>query len=443
MYDKEFKYIFDYAKDKTDDIEVILSAVNSFSTKIFKQEIDSFGYSDAKGLGIRVILDKKQGYSYTEKFDEESFKMAVDEAVENAKFNEDTDPAVMDNYPDVDANLKLYEKKLDEVSVEDKIELAKNLEKYAEAADKRVFSVPYAVYGDSKAYSKIANSKGLNKEEKQNTAFCYVGALSQEKDDKRVGIEFFIGRDFTKIDAKKMAEKSVKKSTDLLGGKPIESGTYAVVFDQDTMATMLGTFDSIFFANSVQQGKSLLIDKMGQKIADAKVSILDDALHPEGANSRHFDSEGYPSQKTVLIDKGILNSYLHNTKTALKDKTKSTGNGSRGYKGSLEISTSNLILEPGKNNINDLFAAHDKVVEIVALQGMHAGANPISGDFSLSAEGFLYEKGERQHSLKQFTVSGNFLNMLNNVEMIADNFRFNSSSIGTASVLIKKLAISG
>lgn len=443
MYDKEFKYIFDYAKGKVDDIEIILSATNSFSTRIHEQEIDSFGYSDAKGLGVRVIVDGKLGYSYTEKFDEESFRMIVDEAMENARFNEDSDPAIMENYPDTKTKLNLFNEELNKVDVKDKIQIAKDLEKYAKTADKRVFNVPYAVYGDTKVYSKIANSKGLNKEETQNTAFCYVGALSEQDGDKRIGIDFFIGRDFSKIDPQKMAEKSVLKSTELLGGKPITSGSYPVVFDNETMATLLGTFASVFYADSVQQGKSLLVGKLGQKIAADKVNIVDDALHPEGANSRHFDSEGYPSQKTILIQNGILHSFLHNTKTALKDKVKSTGNGSRGYKGSLGISPSNLILEPGKEKEEELLKAHDKVIKIVALQGMHAGANTISGDFSLSAEGFLYVKGVKQYSLKPFTVSGNFLDMMKNVEMIADNFRFNSSSIGTASVLIRELAISG
>jgi len=193
----------------------------------------------------------------------------------------------------------------------------------------------------------------------------------------------------------------------------------------------------------VHEGRSLLKGKMGQKVANELITIVDDALHPEGSSSRYFDSEGYPSQRTVLIEKGELKSYLHNTKTALKDKVKSTGNGSRSYKGSLGISPSNLILEPGSNKVSDLLSKYDRIIEIVALQGMHAGASTISGDFSLSAEGFLYENGKKQYSLRPFTVSGNFLDMLQNVEMIADNFQFNSSSIGASSVLIKELAISG
>ncbi|RLC49653.1 MAG: hypothetical protein DRI23_08785, partial [Candidatus Cloacimonadota bacterium] len=198
MYKNEFKIIFDYAKDKTDDIEILLSAGNSFSIRINEQNIESFSYADSKGLSVRVIKDGKTGYAYTEKFDEEAFKLIVDEALENAKYTEDDEVAIMENHPDIDVELKMYDEKLNEVDVKDKISFAKDLEKYAKAADKRVFNVPYAVYGDSTGYVKIANSKGLDKEEKQNSAFSYVGALTQLDDDKRMGVEFNVGRDFSK-----------------------------------------------------------------------------------------------------------------------------------------------------------------------------------------------------------------------------------------------------
>jgi PmbA protein len=443
MFEQEFKYIFDYARDKVEDIEVILSEVNSFSSRIHQQKVEAFNYSDSKGIGIRVIINGKAGYSYTEKFDEESYRMAVDEAKENALVCEDDDIVIMENYPQNSELKTFYSEDLDRVDVSEKIKLAMSLEKYAKEADKRVFNVPYAMFGDSRAYVKIANSKGLDKEEKQNNSYCFVGALSQEKEDKRIGIDFFVGRDFCKIDPKKMAETCVRKSTALLGGKDILPGVYSVVFDNDMMATLLGTFSTVFYANIVQEGKSLLKGKLGQIIANEKINIIDDALHPEGIASRNFDSEGYPSQRTVLVEKGKLISYLHNTKTAYKDKVSSTGNGSRSYKGSLNVSATNLILAAGDHAKKELLSSGKQIIEIVSLQGMHSGANPISGDFSLSAEGFFYENGKKQHSLKQFTVSGNFLKLLQNVEMIANDFRFNSSAVGAASVLVKEMSISG
>ena len=443
MHEKEFKIIFDYAKDKADDIEILLSANNSFLVRIHDQSIEAFNYADSKGISVRVIKDGKVGYSYTEKFDEETFKSIVEEALENAKYTEDDEIVIMENYPDIDKKLDVYSKELDKIGVEDKIRFAKSMEKFAKATDKRVFNIPHSIMGNGTGYVKIANSKGLNKEEKQNFAYAYVVALSQEKDDKRVGMDFIIGRDFSKFDAKKLAEKSVLKSTSLLGGEIIKSGSYPVVLNNEMMATMLSTFSGIFSAKAVQEGRSLLKGKLGKDIANNKVTIIDDALHPDGFGTRYFDSEGFPSQTTALIKNGKLKSYLHNTQTARKDKVRSTGNGSRGYKGTLGISPSNFFLKLGEHKEEELFKQYNKVIEIVALQGMHSGANSISGDFSLSAEGFLYEKGERKHSLKQFTISGNILQLFQDVEMIADNFKFNMSSIGAASVLVKELAISG
>ena len=443
MYTKEFQTIFAYAKDKVDETEILLSAGNSFSVRINEQNVESFNYADSKGIGVRIVKSGKVGYAYTEKFDAETFKKIVDEAIENAKFTEDDDVVIMENYPKNSDTPNVYSEELDKVDVTKKIKLAKDLEKYAKEVDERVFNVPYAVYADGKSYSRIANCKGLDKEDTQNYAYAYVAALSAEDDDKRMGMDFLITRDFGEFDPKKMAEEGVKKSTDLLNGKPAESGKYAVVFNNEMMATMLATFSGIFNAKSVQEGRSLLKDKIGQKIANEKVTIVDDGLHPDGFSTSAFDSEGYPTGKTVLIENGVLKSYLHNTITARKDGVNSTGNGSRGYKGTLGINTSNFLIEAGDHKETDLFAKHEKIIEVVSLQGMHSGANAISGDFSLGAQGFLWENGKRVHSLKPFTVSGNFLQMLSGVEAIANNFKFDMSSNGASSVLINELNISG
>ena len=443
MYTSEFQTIFAYAKEKTDEIEILLSAGNSFSVRINEQNIESFNYSDSKGIGVRVIKDGKVGYAYTEKFDEETFKHIVDEAIENAEYTENDDIVIMENYPENTDSPNVYSESLNKVDVVDKIQLAKDLEKYAKETDKRVFNVPYAVYGDGKSYSRVANSKGLDREDTHNFAYAYVGALSSEKDDKRMGMDYLITRDFKEFDPKKMAEESVKKSTDLLNGKPAETGKCAVVFNNEMMATILATFSGIFNAKSVQEGRSLLKGKIGERIANEKVTIVDDGLHPVGFSTSAFDNEGYPTERTILIKNGVLKSFLHNTITARKDGVKSTGNGSRGYKGTLNISTSNFIIEAGEYKEADLFIKHDKIIEIVSLQGMHSGANAISGDFSLGAQGFLWKNGKRMHSLKPFTVSGNFLQMLSGVEAIADNFKFDMSSNGASSILIKELNISG
>jgi len=443
MYNKEFKMIFNYARGKVDDIEIMLAANTAFSVRIHEQNVEAFNYADSKGISVRIIRDGKVGYSYTEEFDIETFKMIVDEALENSKFIDSNKMISMENYPDIKEKLDVYSEDLDKVTVDEKVQFAKDLEKHGNAFDKRIINVPYAVFGDGKAYNRIANSKGLDKEDVHNFAFAYTGILASDGKDKRMGMDFLISRNFKEFNAKKLAEKSCKKGINLLGGETIKSGKYAVIFDNEMMPTLLSTFSSIFSAKSVQEGKSLLKGKLNEIIANEKVTIIDDGLYPCGFSTSAFDSEGYPSRKTTLIDKGKLLTFLHNTETAQNDGVNSTGNGSRGYKSSLTVAPTNFYLVPGNEKEENLFKKYDQVIEIVSLQGMHSGANTVSGDFSLSAEGFLYENGKRKHSLKPFTISGNILQLLHDVEAIADNFKFDMSSNGSASVLVKELVVSG
>ena len=227
-----------------------------------------------------------------------------------------------------------------------------------------------------------------------------------------------------------------------MGGKQAQSGKYPIVFNNEMMATILATFSSMYSAKSVLEGQSQLKGKIEEKIASNNVTIIDDALLLTQFASRSFDSEGYPSQANVLVEDGILKTFLHNTETAKQMDAKSTGNAYRSYKDSLTVSNSNFYLKPGDFGKDILFKKFPKVIEIVGLQGMHSGANPISGEFSLSAEGFLYEDGKRAYSLTPFTVSGNIFELMKDIMLIANDFKFDMSSFGSASVLVRSLNIS-
>jgi PmbA protein len=443
MFEKDFQFIFDYAADKVDDIEIYLTLSNAFSVRINQQEVEDFKYADANGLSVRVIIQGVEGYAYTERLDEEAYKMIVDEAITNCAFTDSDDEVILSDYPAAERDVDEFNPALEEVTVEEKIAFAKQVERIARDADSRILNIPMTVLANGKRTVKIANSKGLNKEDTGNYIYAYTGVLAGNEEEKRMAYEMAMAKDFSKLSAQDMADKAVKQTLDLLDSKPTESGEYPVVLNNKMMAEMLGTFAGVFSAKAVQEGRSLFKDKLNTRVANEKITIIDDGLYPGGFATSAFDGEGYPSMTTKLIDKGILSSYLHNTATARKDGVQSTGNASRSYKGSVEITTSNFYLEPGTTPLNELFKAHERIIEIVSLQGLHSGANTISGDFSLSGEGFLWENGVRQHSLKPFTVSGNFVTMLNAVEALGDNFEFNMSSFGAPSVLISSLAISG
>ncbi len=442
MYQKEFNKLFELAETKVDDIEIMLSSGKAFSVRISKQEVEAFNYSDSKGIGVRISKNGKVGYAYTEEFSDAAFAVIIDEALANAVNTESEEPVVFSNYPANRFDIETYSDSFANISIEAKIAMAKKMEAAAMEADKRVFIVPHASYSDGESFIKIANSKGLKKEHRSNYCSASVMVLAQEDGDKKSGMDFKITRNFQEIDVEQLAKNAVGKAVELLNAGAVESGQYPVVMNNEMAANMLSTFSGIFSAKNVQDGKSALKGKIGSMIASPLVTIVDDGLHPEGLATSPFDSEGVPCQRTVLVDKGVLTGFLHNSTTAFKDNAKSTGNGSRGYKSPLSVSTSNFLLEPTDTNVNQLFQDQKKVVEIVSLQGLHSGANPVSGDFSLGAEGFLYENGVKSKSIANFTVSGNFFDLLKNITKIADDFQFNYNYSGSSSILIENLSIS-
>lgn len=442
MYSREFEKIFAIAKDKVDDIEILLSGGKSFSVRIHKQNVETFSYADNCGIGIRVIKDGKVGYSYTEDFSDEALETIVKEAITNSKIIDSAEEVVLSDHPDVTEKPDIYNPELEKITVEEKIEIAKKLEKLALDKDKRVFNVPMATYSDGSSYSKVANSKGLMKEGKTNYCLAYTMVLAQEGEDRKSGSDFIITRDLKRIKPEAIAGKAVAQATELLNAITPESGQYPIILTNEMTSSLLSTFTGIFSAKNVQEGKSLLKGRNGEKIASSIVTIIDDGLHPEGMSTSPFDSEGYPSRKTVLVDKGILKGFLHNTITANKDKTVSTGNASRSYKSSLTVSPTNFVLKSGEESVQELRKSYSTLIEIVSLQGLHSGANSISGDFSLAAEGFLYKDGVKEKGLANFTISGNFFDLLQDIEKIGNDAVFNMSSCSAPSVLLKKITVS-
>ncbi len=444
MFEKEFQNIHDLAKKH--DIrhyDVYLSKSKSFSVKIFRQDIDTFNYSDSIGLGIRVIFNDITGYSYTEKLDNESLNAALLNAKNNAKTVDFKEKVILDNYPSIKEEINIYNKNLVGIPVEDKIKKAKEIEKIALDSDKRIINVPHALVGDNESLFKIANSNGLNKEYTTNACYGLSLCLAKYQDETKSGAYEIMSREFSDIDPQMISKESVQKALELLGAREIDSGNYPVLFNNEMAATLLSTFWSIFSAKTVQEGQSLLKGQLGRNIAHPIVNIIDDALLSKGHNTRPFDDEGYPSQKTSLISDGILQTYLHNTMTALKDGTISTGNASRSYKTSLNISPSNLYIKPGLSSKSDLYSAFPKCVEVVQLSGMHSGCNTISGDFSIGAQGFYCEEGQRKYPIHNFTVSGNYLQLFKHIVGLGDDLKFKLSATGSPSILVENLSISG
>ncbi|KNF08125.1 TldD/PmbA family protein [Gottschalkia purinilytica] len=429
-----------------EDMEVFIKSTTNFDLKIFKKEIDKYSISNQEGLSFRGIYNGKMGYSYTEKVDETSIDILVEEAINNAKVIDSDDEEIIYEGSEEYKEVCTYNKDLENISKEEKIQFALKLEEEALNLDDRVETVNHCSFGETSEYSLIMNTKGLELENKSNMALAYVSVKVKDGDDIKTAGKHIISNDFSKFDAKKLAKEAVNEAISLLSAESIKSGEYQTILRNDVSASILEAFTSIFSAESVQKGLSLLKDKLNEKVSSSLITIIDDPFMEEGISSTGFDGEGVATKYKKLIDKGVLKTFLHSLKTAKKDGVESTGNGFKGYKSSVVISPTNMYIEKGKSSFEDMLKGVKEGILIIDVQGLHSGLNTVSGDFSLSAQGYLIENGEITRPINQITIAGNYFEVLNDVDEVSNDLDFilpSGGYIGSPSLKIKRLSVAG
>jgi PmbA protein len=247
------------------------------------------------------------------------------------------------------------------------------------------------------------------------------------------------------INTDALTEKAVKSAIAKLGGEPVPTGKYPVVFDPEAMSDLLSTFSSVFSAENARKGLSKLAGKEGENIAAPGITLVDDPAHPGSYLQRSFDAEDSPAYRKNIIEKGRLNTLLYDLKNAALAGKETTGNASKAnYDSPVGIRPFTLYLEAGECSEEALLKQAGNGVYINSLGGLHAGANPVSGDFSLQSAGFLIEDGKKTRRVKSFTVAGNFYELLQNIVCVADDLEFpGMGTVGSPSVLVEGLSIAG
>lgn len=443
---KDFKNIlFAKAKDEGfSEYEIYYSERKSFSVNIYKEQIEKYQNSETSGFGFRGIYNGKMGYYYSETVDESIIPEVISTAKINAKLLENDEKEFIyegsSKYPDLD----LYNTNLNKLTANDKIDLALKMEKAAYTYDKRITAVNTSLIntGDSSVY--IANSKGMELSDKQNYAVAYIGIMAQENNSIKESGEIWIGNDISSFNPIELANTAGKKVINSLCGTSVKSNTYETIIKNEVVADMLQVFSSAFLADNVQKGFSLLSGKLGEKVYSSKITICDYPLLDNGYATTPFDSEGVASYNKNVVENGILKTYLYNLKTANKDGVQSTGNGFKSsFRGTVGVSTTNFFIQNGITEFEDLLSDINNGLLITDVAGLHSGANSISGDFSLAAEGFLIENGKITAPVEQITIAGNFYNLLSDVKDIGNDLKFNSSAIGSPSLAFDSIQVAG
>lgn len=429
------------------DMEIYIQGNKQFDTRIFEGEIDKYGISDEIGLSFRGLYNGKMGYSYTEKVDESSIEMLINEAMGNSiTVDSDDEEEIFQGskeYKEVDC----YNKEFEKITAEQKIEFLKEVEKAALSMDKRVDSVDYCMYSDETEYISLTNTKGLKLENKFNIAEVYVSVVVKDGEDTKTGENYIVSNDFSKFNPKEIASHAVEEAISMLGAESIESGQYPIILRNNVAASILQAFAPIFVAENVQKNLSLLKGKLNEQIANEIITVVDDPFMKNGVASAAFDGEGVATKYKKVIDKGVLKTYLYNSKTAKKDGVESTGNASKSsYKSPISTSPTNMYIEKGNTDLSEIISNTEKGIMIINVEGLHAGLNTVSGDFSLSAYGYLIENGKIVRPVNQITIAGNFFEVLKDIEVVGNDLKFGFPGfgyIGSPSLKVKSLAVSG
>ncbi len=441
---QNFQKIVDQARQDGAKVEMLISGGENLKIGYSKKKLESFESTQSQMAGLRVILGANQGYAYTENLSLESLLRTYKEALANAKTVQKPQAVAVPllQQQNVQAMKDLF--RPEDIAMDKKMEVARLLEEMCLAKDKRVQSVPYSGYRESMHFKRILNSEGLDQEFKQNYLSGYAYALAKEGESSKMDGEGFFVRSFKDINLDEVINEGVSRAVSRLGAGKLPTGRYAVVIDRTQFPMILQMIADYFSAKEVDEGKSLFKGKLGQKIASEKFQLVDDPFVPHGSALRPFDDEGAASQKTVLFENGVLKNYLTNLEYSVKMNLPHTAHAQRSPASQMGIGPSNLVVAKGTKSLQELLASYDKVVHLTEFSaGLHAGFKESTGDFSMPAEGFLYENGKKVGPIDQFVVSGNVVELLADIVDVGNEYNKPGSSMICPDVLVKPQSFAG
>lgn len=427
------------------EFELYYQSSESTSVGAFQQEINQFTGSVEGGVCFRCIVDGKMGYASTEELSKALAAAIVERAADNAAALETEDPVFLgeggQEYEPLTINA------YDLPTTEELIEAVLDTQAKLYKANAAVIDGSTTQGISERTEIAICNSKGLDLRYVNQTAGLVVSAVVREGEELSNDLAIKLG-ELSTIDRVALAGKVTAGALSKLGGESAPTGTYPVVFNPKAMADLLQTFSGIFSSETAQKGLSQLADKEGQIIASEIVTLVDDPFHKDSPMPIHFDAEGSPTRSKKVVENGVLNTLLYNLKTANIAGKKTTGNAAKsGYNASVAVRPFTMYLAGGSISEEELLQKAGNGVYINALEGLHAGANAVSGDFSLQSAGFLIENGQKTTHVKGFTVAGNFYEFLKNITAVADNVELpmalGMTAFGAPSVLVEGLSVAG
>ncbi|MEZ5247538.1 MAG: TldD/PmbA family protein [Acidimicrobiales bacterium] len=428
-----------------DDVEVCVGRAVETTVRVHGGEVESLTVAESHGVGVRVVVGRREGHAHAGSFDADVVRDLVAEARDNATFAQD-DERVGLAVPDGVAAVPVdrWDVSVASTPVDDKIALAVALEAAVLAADARIRGVRASVYGDTSSEVVIRSTTGIESHTTGTMASLSTSVLVDDVDGgTRTGGAVDAARGPVGLDVDKVAELAVARGLQLLGAVTPTTGRPTVVFEPRFAATILGLVAGMLSGERVVKGRTPFADRVGDTVAAEILSLFDDATDPDSLAAAAFDGEGLACRRVPLIGGGTLDGFLHDTRSARGLGTTSTGSALRSIRGGPSPGYRALHVAPGSGGLDDFIAGIDDGLLVASLQGLHSGVNAVSGDLSVGVEGVRIRNGALAEPIREGTLAGAIPRMLLDITAVGADREHQPGGSIVPSLVMEGLTLGG
>ncbi|HEX2057886.1 MAG TPA: TldD/PmbA family protein [Actinomycetota bacterium] len=430
-----------------EQVEAYLLHERNFYVKAFEGEVEAISSAEPRGAGVRLISGDRAGFAYTTDLTAEGVTAVVAQARDNAASatpDEATGVAPGWEVPPEDVP-GMTDDAYAQATPDAKAAFTVELELATRAVDARI-RTEEAIYSDAATEVAIATSTGVAGSYRRTDAWCYSVAIAEDGDDTQVAFEFDLARGLGSLDAEAIAEAAARRALSTLGAKKIPSARMPVVFDPYTCAEFVSVLAAAITGDAVQKGRSLFAGRIGEEVAAPSLSLVDDGRLAGAPGSAPWDAEGVPTRRTAVIERGTLRSFLYDVRSARREGRASTGNATRtGFKSAPRAASTNLAFDSTGESRDEILRSAGRALLVQDFHGVHSGANPISGDFSVGATGRLIENGDLTQPVREVTIAAPMTDILARITAVGTDRRWVpfGGSFGGATTLVSEMTVAG
>jgi PmbA protein len=425
--------------------ECVIREGDEFSTLVRLGQVETLKESGSKAIGLRVFYGKRSASTHSSDFSRAGLDRMLSSALELAKITSE-DPFAgipeQESLGSIPGDLDLYSPDVYSLPGPERISYARRAERAALDSDPRIKNSEGGSFDAATGHKILANSHGFLGEYRRS--YCSVAAIPIAQDEKGAmqrDYWYSVSRSLGRLESPEEVGKiAAQRALRRLGARKVKTQQVPVIFDPLVATSILEHIFEGVNGDSVYRGASFLAGKLGQKIATSGVTVIDDGTMVGGFGTSPFDGEGVPTRRTVVIDNGVLASYMLNTYTAKKLNLKTTGNASRGLAGTPGIGPGNYFLQPGSRTSQQLIADVKEGLYVTEFLGM--GVNLVTGDYSRGASGMWISGGELTYPVEEITVAGNLKDMFMNISEVANDLEFRGS-VAAPTLRIDGLTVGG